>query len=522
MVLVASFLGTSASAACGSRTELLEETRPDGGGALCREDGDCPGFADRCHPIHCERTSGFCFSGAPIVCAQATACGQNVCDPASGACKSTSTALDLDRDGHSAPAPGKHVGDPDACGDDCDDTSSAAYPGATEVCDGVDNDCNGVVDDGAEYVPEVTGGSPAVRVSGTDNDSAEYGSLAYHEGGFLGTWTASASGKARPLLRLLDTQGNPKSAETRLTQAATDGFAGGAAWTGDRYGIVREVRGSNAWDITFALFNPAGQKLVPGDVALTSRSAFQIHPHIVWTGRDFVVVWQGEKQMGSFFPTFIVRAQRIALDGTVAGPIVDLTTSYSEVPAIAVGRTTLGVVYTAGSETDHHVWFVPVHPQTLAPLRAPVEITAAGEQGIFPSVVWNGDAYVATWWEKHAGGSSVRATRVDETGKVVTPSRDITGGTTFARDPAIVSLGDRLLAVWADLRDANSGYELYSRMLAPDLSALSGGTRITTAQGDSIAPSIAFGPGGAVGVLFRDDRTTTAQMWFTHLVCRTK
>jgi len=32
-------------------------------------------------------------------------------------------------------------------GDDCDDSEPAAYTGGTEVCDGVDNDCNGDVDD---------------------------------------------------------------------------------------------------------------------------------------------------------------------------------------------------------------------------------------------------------------------------------------------------------------------------------------------------------------------------------------
>jgi hypothetical protein len=34
-----------------------------------------------------------------------------------------------------------------ADGTDCDDTSNTTYPGATELCDGYDNDCNGVEDD---------------------------------------------------------------------------------------------------------------------------------------------------------------------------------------------------------------------------------------------------------------------------------------------------------------------------------------------------------------------------------------
>jgi hypothetical protein len=34
-------------------------------------------------------------------------------------------------------------------GDDCNDAFSSAFPGGTELCDGIDNDCNGVADDNA-------------------------------------------------------------------------------------------------------------------------------------------------------------------------------------------------------------------------------------------------------------------------------------------------------------------------------------------------------------------------------------
>jgi hypothetical protein len=50
-------------------------------------------------------------------------------------CPSTEERVDGDNDGAALP-------------DDCDDTRSAVYPGAAELCDGLDNDCDGAADEG--------------------------------------------------------------------------------------------------------------------------------------------------------------------------------------------------------------------------------------------------------------------------------------------------------------------------------------------------------------------------------------
>ena len=41
----------------------------------------------------------------------------------------------------------------DLCGPDCDDTRRDVFPGATELCNAVDDDCDGEIDGSAAFCP---------------------------------------------------------------------------------------------------------------------------------------------------------------------------------------------------------------------------------------------------------------------------------------------------------------------------------------------------------------------------------
>ena len=65
-------------------------------------------------------------------------CTPAVKGPAPTTSTTISTCIDLDSDSYGPGCPN---------GPDCDDTDFTVNPGALEVCDNIDNDCNGIVDD---------------------------------------------------------------------------------------------------------------------------------------------------------------------------------------------------------------------------------------------------------------------------------------------------------------------------------------------------------------------------------------
>ena len=100
----------------------------------------------------CDDTSALAYDGADEVCDGV----DNDCDGAvdnDDALDAGTWYADTDGDGYGDPAssslacdqPADYVGNTD----DCDDTSELAYDGAAEVCDGVDNDCDGGLDNDA-------------------------------------------------------------------------------------------------------------------------------------------------------------------------------------------------------------------------------------------------------------------------------------------------------------------------------------------------------------------------------------
>lgn len=130
--------------------------RPDAGRdaqpAECRSEDEC--FVPDCVRRAC--VGGTCVDQADIACAPSDACHEltGTCDR-DGSCGER--LIDEDDDGFASSLLGP-------CGLDCDDSNADVSPGRPEVCDAIDHDCDGVVDEGV------------ATTCGRDEDGDGYGS----------------------------------------------------------------------------------------------------------------------------------------------------------------------------------------------------------------------------------------------------------------------------------------------------------------------------------------------------------
>jgi len=117
----------------------------------CALDNECGSLANACVE---QRDGAYCAtacddetrcpSGAE--CATVTVAGEmlDLCVPVDGRCEG---CADGDGDGFG-------IG-PECAGGDCDDTRTDVYDGAPELCDDVDNDCDGAIDEGFDRSNDV-------------------------------------------------------------------------------------------------------------------------------------------------------------------------------------------------------------------------------------------------------------------------------------------------------------------------------------------------------------------------------
>lgn len=145
----------------------------------CAADEDCDDSLNCTGTETCDVTAHVCVAGTMLDCTDGDGCTDDLCDDTLGGC--INPLIDADMDGFAATSLG-------ACGTDCNDMRDDVYPGAEELCDGVDNNCDLSIDEVAPtwYVDCDADGFAASTDSSRMSCSAPAGAAT----GCGGTWVS--------------------------------------------------------------------------------------------------------------------------------------------------------------------------------------------------------------------------------------------------------------------------------------------------------------------------------------------
>jgi hypothetical protein len=171
--------------------------------ALCESDNPCT--VDE----FCDVDNGGCYEGNEMTCEQSGApCAETLCNPENGECEDVLIAgADDDEDTYL---------DYTCGGDDCDDTDENAHPGADEICNYGDDDCDGLTDVVGTIMPLVVQSGTSLHAPCVTHDGTDFAVL----------WQQGVAGSGTIYARDLGPDGSAVTDPTNLTSLGGGGAFG--------------------------------------------------------------------------------------------------------------------------------------------------------------------------------------------------------------------------------------------------------------------------------------------------------
>jgi hypothetical protein len=249
-----------------------------------------------------------------------------------------------------------------------------------------------------------------------------------------------------------DTYGDPAAA----TSGAANDYDATLTWTGQEYGMTwADWRSGYTRRIYFARLDALGNK-IGADTQVEFFSDEAGEPWIVWTGTEYGVAWEDYRlgRAGVYFA-------RVDASGNKIG---------DEIP---VSRSIGFYFY------------------------------------MKPILVWTGQEYGVAWSDESTGSFDVYFARLDARGNLIGEILDVRDAAGHAYLGDLVWNGQEFGIAWQDYRGGSSSEsEVYFARVGADGNLIGSEVRVTTASGQSNAPTLAWN-GSGWGVAWNDNRQSS-------------
>jgi len=383
------------------------------------------------------------------------------------------------------------------CAGDCNEADAKMRPGLAEVCDGRDNDCNGIIDDPAVCVK--TCATPTklgtdFRVTTAQFDSSAP-AIAWNGIDYGLLWKDSRNGDQEIFFTHLTPAGTKVGGDISVTGACGDCVNPRLVWSGTEYGAVWSQGGQ----IVFRRLDRAGAPIGTATPLIDTAGDSADDPDIAWTGSEYGIVWW------QFVGPQQIRFARVSPQGAVLSRIIHVTddTSFfgNARPRVSFGGGKYGIVWQGNTGGQPEIFFVRVD-QRQGLLLPSLQITNHNLVALHPEIVWNGTEWGVAW-QDHRTYTEVYFQRVASTGLKNGAELRVTNAAGVSNDPVIAWTGTEYGIAWDDDRTADQ--ELWFTRVSSAGVKIGSDLQLTTTPGFSAHPTIAWG-GGKYGIAWSDDQ----------------
>ena len=397
------------------------------------------------------------------------------------------------------------------CAGDCNNADPKMRPGAVEVCDGRDNDCNGLIDDAAACVKTCT--TPATLGSDLRLTSAEFDSsapsIAWNGIDYGVLWKDSRNGDQEIFFKHVTPAGAPIGGDISVTGPCFDCGNPRIVWNGTEYGAV--WRQNDA--ITFRRLDRAGAPIGTATTLIDTAGSGADEPDVVWTGSEYGVVWD------QFVGPQQIRFVRLDRQGNALSRILHITDDVSFFgngrPRVAFGGGKYGISWQGNNGGQPEIFFERVDPRQ-GPLLPPLQITTHNQGARHPEIVWSGTEWGIAW-QDHRVFTEIYFQRVSAAGAKSGAELRVTNVSGVSNEPTLAWTGSEYGVVWDD--DRSGDLELWYARISSAGAKVGSDLRLTNAAGQSDAPALAWG-GGKFAVAWHDDRFAgESEILFMRLGC---